>query len=190
MVMTVRSPSNYSTLAVRYANENPQEGLASVRSAWREFGAVRPFDYTFLSESIDNQYEAEQRTSALFSFFALLALIVTSLGLLGVTIFVVQRRTKEIGVRKAMGATTPQIAVLLSTDLLKLLGIAAVLASPIAYLGVAQWLENFAYQAQISLLNFILAFTLIVITALLTTAYHVRRAANTDPAKVLQIEDV
>jgi len=178
-------PSRY--VAARVAPGQTASVVEGARRTWAEFSAL-PFEYSFLADDLAAQYEAEQRMETLFVAFAGLAILIACLGLLGLAAYAAQQRTKEIGIRKALGATARSIVALLSRDFLTLVGIAFLLATPLAYVGVRQWLQNFAYRIDLGVGPFMLAGLLAVTIAALTVGTQAWRAARTDPASVLRSE--
>jgi putative ABC transport system permease protein len=148
----------------------------------------RPFSYYFMDEFFDRQYRSEERFEKLFFNFAILAIFISCLGLLGLASYSTMQRTKEIGVRKVMGASIGSIVGLLSKDFLKLVVVAFVIASPIAYYAMYKWLENFAYKTDIYWWIFVLAAILSTAIAFLTVSFQSIRAAVMNPVKSLRSE--
>lgn len=180
----LRTP-RYVTVRVERGRE--AAAIDAVRSTWEDFSAL-PLDYSFLADDLAAQYEGEQRVETLFALFAGLAILIACLGLFGLAAYAAQQRTKEIGIRKALGATVSSIIGLLSRDFLTLVGIAFVVAAPVAYLGMQRWLQNFAYRIEPGFGLFALAGGLAVLVAALTVGYQAWRAARTDPATALRSE--
>ena len=151
---------------------------------------MQTFDYWFLddSESFAWQYNSEQKLSKIFSYFALLAIFIACLGLFGLASFTAEQRTKEIGIRKAMGASIPGIVMLLLKEFIKLILIANVIAWPVAYFAMGRWLKNFAYRISIGLSAFILAGLIVFVIALLTASYQAVKAARANPIEALRYE--
>ncbi|WP_232065013.1 ABC transporter permease [Rhodocytophaga rosea] len=147
-----------------------------------------PFSYNFLDQDLANLYQAETRMGHLFTVFAALAIIISCLGLYGLSAFVAERRTKEISVRKVLGASAPQLVSLLSTDFLKLVLIAFVIATPLAWVAMHQWLEGFAYHIDLSWWMFALAGIAALSIALLTVSYQAIKSALANPVKSLRNE--
>jgi putative ABC transport system permease protein len=149
----------------------------------------RPFSYYFLDEFFDRQYRSEQRFGKLFFNFAVLAIFISCLGLLGLASYSTLQRTREIGIRKVMGATVPGIVNLLSKDFLTLVGISFLIASPVAGLFMHYyWLKSFAYRVDMSWWIFALAGLLAVVIALATISFQAIRAAMANPVKSLKSE--
>ncbi len=188
-VLHVVPESYYSDyLAARIGPGETAGTLARMAEHWQAFNAERPFEYTFLDQTFDALYRAEERLGHLFGYFSILAILIACLGLFGLAAFTAERRTKEIGVRKTMGATTGGIVLLLSKDLLKLVAVAFVLGAPLAYFGSIWWLEDFALRVEISWPIFLLAGLTTLVVAWLTVGYHAVRAALSDPVKALRYE--
>ncbi|KAB7732850.1 FtsX-like permease family protein [Rudanella paleaurantiibacter] len=162
--------------------------LASLQKQWTAYGTEAPFLYTFLNESYNNTYRAEQKTGQILGLFAGLTIFVACLGLFGLAMFTAEQRTKEIGVRKVLGASVLGIVALLSRDFLKLVAIAILLASPIAWWVMQQWLQGFAYKIDMSIGVFVGAGGLAILIALLTVSYQSIRAARVNPVKSLRSE--
>ena len=148
----------------------------------------RPFEYYFLDTAFDRLYRAEQRTATLLGIFTGLSLIIACLGLLGLAAATAEQRTKEIGVRKALGASLTDIVVLLSKGFAALVLVAFVVAIPLAYFGAIWWLDNFAYRVEISSRIFLMAGLAALGVALLTVGYQAVKAAMADPVESLRYE--
>lgn len=175
-------------LAVRIRPENISGTLAFLEGKWTSFVPNQPFTYTFLDETFGGMYRAEEQLSGIFGTFALLAIVIACLGLFGLASFMAEQRTKEIGVRKAMGASVSQIVVLFSKEFGKLVLIAFVIAAPVSYLFMNKWLEDFAYRMAISWWTFLLAGAAALVIAWVTVGYQSFKAANTDPVTSLRYE--
>jgi len=178
----------YEYAAMRVAPGHVSQSLDHLRQTWSELYPAYPVEYFFLDSDFERQYQAEQRLASIFGGFAGLALFVACLGLLGLAAFTVRKRRKEIGVRKVLGATMTRLFGLLSKDFLVLIGIAFVVAVPVAYLGAQRWLQEFAYRVDLTGLSFALAGLSVLGVALLTVAGQVVRAARLDPATTLRDE--
>lgn len=181
-------PSWRGTVAIRLAPGNVASALGAIEALWRDFAPGYPFDYTFLDEDFDRLYKAEADLARLFTFFAVIAIFVACLGLFGLASYSAEQRTKEIGVRKVMGASAFQIVRLLSKEFTGLVLVSFVLAAPLAYFAMDRWLEAFAYRTSPGLLTYVLAVVLAFGIALLTVSYQSLKAATTDPVKALRYE--
>ena len=151
-------------------------------------GPDRPFAYFFLDQDYDRLYSAEERVGELFGFLAFLTILIAGLGLFGLAAFMAEQRTKEIGIRKVLGATVPGIILLLSKDFTRLIVVAFVIAAPVAYIAMNRWLEDFAYRIEISWWIFLAAGLSVLLMAWLTVSYQAIKAALTDPVQALRYE--
>jgi putative ABC transport system permease protein len=184
-----RNPEGANALlSVRLKGDRFQETIQRMENMWKTFVPDQPFRYSFLDAKLGELYEAEQVAQRVFAFFAGLAIFIACLGLFGLAAFVTRQRTKEIGVRKVLGATVANIVRLLSLDFLKLVGLALLIAAPVAWLAMNRWLESFAYRVGLSWWVFVLAGLLAVFIAFLTVSYQSIRAAMADPVKSLRDE--
>ena len=164
------------------------EHLATVKKVWQRHFPYEPFDYSFLDSTIEKQYQKDRLMMVLFNAFAFLTILVSSLGLFSLVTFTTEIRTKEIGIRKVLGASVAGITTLLSKDFLKLVGIAIVIASPLAYYAMNLWLQNFAYHIEISWWMFVMAAILVIFIALATISFQSLKAALMNPVKSLKSE--
>ncbi|UFH53058.1 ABC transporter permease [Spirosoma sp. KNUC1025] len=162
--------------------------LDDLKKQWDAFNPNGPLEYHFLDEQFATFYASEQRTQQLFSAFALLAVIIASLGLFALSAFVIEQRTKEIGIRKVMGASVPGIVQLLVKDFVQLVLIAVVIASPIAWYAMHHWLQDFAYRIDVEWWMFALSGLMALSIALLTVSYQSIKAALVNPVKSLRSE--
>ncbi|CCH51926.1 protein of unknown function DUF214 [Fibrisoma limi BUZ 3] len=175
-------------LTVRLTANNMQTKMAELERLFKTSYPGNPFDYYFVDERYDRQYEAEKRYSSIFTTASCLAIFIACLGLFGLAMFTAEQRTKEIGVRKVLGASIASIVTLLSKDFLKLVFIAIIIATPIAAYATHQWLQNFAYKIDLSWWMFALAGLLAVVVALITISFQSIRAAMLNPVKSLRAE--
>ena len=173
---------------VRVAPHNLAAAMARVKAAWKEIAPKQEFIGTFLNENTDRWYKREQRLSSIFSTAAGIAILLSCMGLFAVALLTIEQRTKEIGVRKVLGASVVSIVTLLSKDFLKLVLIAIVIASPIAWYAMTKWLSDFAYRIDIEWWVFAVAGLLAVGIALLTVSFQSVRAALMNPVKSLRSE--
>lgn len=162
--------------------------LAAAEAAWKQLFPETPFKYSFLDEDFNQLYHAEQQAGLLFNLFAGIAIFIACLGLFGLATFVATQRTKEIGIRKVLGASVAGITGLLAKDFLKLVGIAILIATPIAYYFMQQWLADFAYRIDIQWWMFAIAGVFAVVIAFLTVSFQSVRAALANPVKSLRSE--
>jgi len=181
-------PQWYQMASLNITPENVPGTLKAVETLVQRFAPDRPFDYYFLDDTFDRLYRAEERFSRISAYFTALALFLACLGLLGLTAFVVERRTKEIGIRKVLGASVVSIVVLLSGQFVRLVVVAFVVATPLAYLSANRWLEDFAFRVDLSWGIFVMAGVLALAIACLTISYQSIRAALTNPVETLRYE--
>jgi len=182
------NPENTWMAMVRLAPGATEAGLDGVRATWSRFLPDRPFTFSFLDQRVEAQYRAEQRLATLFGGFAGLAVLVAALGLVGLAAFMAQQRTKEIGIRKALGASVASIIGLLSREFVALVAVAIGLGAPVAYWAMQQWMQNFAFQARVGVGPFVAVGAVTLAVTLLAVGYHAMRAALTDPAITLRDE--
>jgi putative ABC transport system permease protein len=184
----VIEPEAEDLVNVNVASTDLPKTLAAIESKWKQMIPARPFSYTFLDDNFNKQYLNEDRFEKLFFNFAILAIFISCLGLLGLASYSTLQRTKEIGIRKVLGASVTGITSLLSKDFLKLVLIALVIASPIAWFGMHKWLQGFAYRIDIGFWVFLLAGVLAISIALLTVSFQAIKAAVANPVKSLRSE--
>lgn len=180
--------NNMWCMSVKFSDGALKEGLAAVESEWKKIVPEYPFNYEFVDDTIARQYKADQNTGVLLTSFSALAIIIACLGLLGLTAFMTEQRKKEIGVRKVLGASVASVVLLLSKDFSKLIIIAFVIVVPIAWYAVNQWLNDFAYKAEISPLVYLGAGLSILIVAFSSMAYQSIKAAVVNPSDTLRNE--
>jgi putative ABC transport system permease protein len=188
LVVALIEASDVKYVSLKIKPENIQETLNFLESKWLDFVEERPFEYFFLDDDFDRMYRSEIRTAKIFSTFAILAIFVACLGLLGLASFTVERRTKEIGIRKVHGASVAGILFLLSKEFAKWVLLANLIAWPIAWFSMNSWLENFAYRIGIGWWMFVLAGGLALVIALITVSYQAVKAAVMNPVDALRYE--
>jgi putative ABC transport system permease protein len=162
--------------------------LGKMQDIYKKYDAETPFSYTFMDDAFNKQYQAEDRLASIFSIFTYITIILATLGLFGLAAFTIEQRNKEIGIRKVLGASVASINALLSQDFLKLVLLSIVIASPVAYWVMHNWLQNFAYRISIQWWVFALAGAVAVITAIVTVSYHAIKAAIANPVDSLRSE--
>ena len=173
---------------VRIHPESIAEAIGIVQQTWNKFFPKAPFDYHFLDEDYNRMYRTEERMGTLLNYFSLLAVLIACLGLFGLASFTTEQRTKEIGIRKILGATVPGIVMLLGKDFAKLVLLANIIAWPLAYYAMNSWLQDFAYRININLLIFLVIAILSVLIALVTVSFQATKAAMANPVKSLRYE--
>jgi putative ABC transport system permease protein len=173
---------------VRVSGSNIQHILAALETTWKGTVVHRPFEFRFLDDEYNSLYAAEARTGTVFNVFALLAILLACLGLFGLAAFTTMQRTKEIGIRKVLGASVGGIVTLLAKDFLLLVSIAVVLATPLAWWAMHQWLDDFAYRVNVSIWTMGLASGIAICIAFVTVTVQVIKAASNNPVKSLRSE--
>lgn len=178
----------YSEMSVRIKGKNSQQALAAMEAAWHKMVPEEPFSYSFLDQHFSEMYRADTQVSEIVGTLAGLAIFISCLGLFGLASYSAERRVKEIGVRKVMGASVAGIVALLSRDFLKLVVTAILIASPVAWWAVKTWLSDFAYRIDMEWWMFAVAGALAVVIALFTISFQSIRAALTNPVKSLKTD--
>ncbi len=176
------------TTAVRIKADNFKSAVEAIGKIWKQFVPEKPFHYDFLDRTLANQYLAEQTTQSIFTVFSVLAIFIACIGLLGLAAYATQLRMREISIRKVLGASAANIAGMLSKDFLKLVLVSVVIAFPLAWWGMHAWLQNFAYQTNMSWWIFLVAGLIAAMIALLTISFQAIKAALSNPVETLRAE--
>jgi len=176
------------TLFAKITPGNIPQAMGAITATWKRLIPDAPFEYQFMNQAFDNLYKDDLRISKLVLLFSCISIVISALGLFGLATFVAEQKTKEIGIRKVLGASVTQIAVMLSRDFVTLVLIAVVIASPIAYWAMSRWLENFAYKISLSWWIFVSAGIVALFIALITISGQAIRAAVANPVKSLRTE--
>ena len=189
LIVGMFEPDNQGRfVSVRVNPANIGETLGFLEKTWKRFALNQAFEYEFFDDYFARTYEAEQRTGTLFLDFSALAIIIACLGLFGLASFVTDQRTKEIGIRKVLGASVPKIVILLSKQFTKWVLLGNIVAWPLAYYFMAGWLRRFAFRAELSIWPFIGAAFAVLIIAMLTVSFRTVRAATANPANAFKYE--
>ncbi|SIP93768.1 ABC transporter permease [Maribacter ulvicola] len=175
-------------MAVRINGGDYANTITAIESTWNAMAPGQPFDYRFMDEAFNTTYEAEQKLSQIFFIFTMLSIFIACLGLFGLAAFNAEKRTKEIGVRKVLGATVSQISYRLTVDFLKLVGVAILVSLPLGWFAMNKWLEDFSYRIEIGIGIFVLAAVLAILVAIVTVSYQSIKAAIVNPVKSLRSE--
>lgn len=181
-------PSLYTTLSIRITPSNIQNTIEAIQKKWKGLLPNKAFDYFFLDESFDSQYRAEERMGNITIRFSLLAVFIGCLGLFGMASYTTEQRTKEIGIRKILGASMGKIVRMLSKEYILLVALGNLIAWPAAYFLMKSWLNNFAYRTSLTLWIFLAAALLSLVVAVLTVSYQSIKAALSNPADSLKYE--
>ncbi len=175
-------------VSFKFNSANSNEVIQSIERVWKQLAPGQPFQYSFLDEDFGRMYASEQRLAKIFFTFAGLAIIIACLGLFALTAFTAEQRTKEIGIRKVLGASVSSIIVLLSREFGKLILIAFTIAAPLAWFGVDWWLKSYTYKAEIGLMVYVLAGAVALAIAWITMSYQSMKAALSNPVNSLRSE--
>jgi putative ABC transport system permease protein len=187
-LFVTHTPDYLNMLSIKIRPIHQAATLEQIRETWKTIDPGRPFDYFFLDDSFDSQYRSEEKLSDIIASFTVFAIFVACLGLFGMASFATEQRTKEISIRKVLGATVPNILVHLTKDFIKLVAIANIIAWPIVFFGMKNWLQDFAYRTQISIGVFLLTGLVSVAIAVFTVTYQSLRAALSNPAEAIKYE--
>ena len=189
-LMIMLNVDNNGTVLIRTTEGDVRQSIAAIEKAWKEIFPTYTFEYNFLDADFNSQYKADEKRSQIFTAFSGLTIVIACLGLLGLAAFTTEQRTKEIGVRKVIGASVQHLVMLVSKEFFLLVGIGMVLAFPVAWYFTNGWLQNFAYRIELEgqWPTFVLSALLAFVITLVTVGYHVVRAASVNPVKSLRDE--
>lgn len=191
LVFVLPPPQNsgfYNKISIKISGKNIDASLATLKNTWQKFLPDLPYQYSFFDENFAKLYDAEHKQETIFTTFACIAIFIACLGLFGLSAFAISQRVKEIGVRKVLGASTSTIVTLLSKEFLKLVLIAAIIAIPVAWYAMHNWLQDFAYRISIHWWVFLFAAIAAAFIALITVGMQAIKAATANPAKSLRME--
>lgn len=186
LIMLSNDPQRNICLRIR--QDDIESTLDYIEEKWNEFCPTFPFEYTFLDDSLNEQYVAEQKIGRVFTYFSVLCIFIACLGLFGLASYTAEQRTKEISIRKVMGASVSNIVFILTKEFSLWVLLANIIAWPLAYFALQKWLQNFAYSVDQSLLTYFLAGITALVIALVTVSFRAIKAAQTNPARALQYE--
>lgn len=186
-LMLIYRPSS-RIIYIKLADNEIQESIKFIEKTWKELYPEQPFEYKFLSDTFNNQFEADEKRGFIFTLFTILAILIACLGLFGLASYMVEQRTKEIGIRKVMGATEAVIIKLISREFLILVAISIVIAIPVSFYIMSNWLENYVYRTNLSVSVFLLAAFISIMITFLTISYKAWKASLLNPAESLRTE--
>lgn len=188
LAMRLSDGNNYLYASVKISTHTIGQTLIDIEKSIHEFAPDKPFEYFFLDDFFTNLYHREENFGRTVGYFTLFAIIISSMGLFGLAFFLSERRTKEIGVRKVLGASVAGITLMLSKEVIKLAVLSNIIAWPVAYFAVNRWLHNFAYRTHLNMWIFFVSGAAALIIALITISYYSLKAAVADPVKTLRYE--
>jgi putative ABC transport system permease protein len=180
--------NNHGGILVKVNGSDMAGFLNSAKKDWAAFSPGGPFSYYFLDDKFASLYESEQRTGEIFTGFTLIALLIAGLGLFGLAAYMVEQRTREIGIRKVLGASVSSVLLLVSKEFMLMVGVAFLIAIPFAWWGMHRWLQDFAYRVNVSWWVFPLAGATALAVAVITVSYQAAKAATANPVKSLRSE--
>jgi putative ABC transport system permease protein len=175
-------------ISVRLSPQNISNTISEIEKVWKDYVSNNPLQYYFVDEDFEKMYIQEKQSAQMAIIFSILAVFVASIGLFGLTSFTVEQRTKEIGVRKAMGSSVPEIFFVISREVLILVSISALIAWPLIYYLAGKWLENFYYRINTGVLSLFAGLAIALSIALITISYRIMKAASVNPARSLKYE--
>jgi putative ABC transport system permease protein len=184
----VVNPNREWYYTIKLSTDNIKGTLAQLENSWQKFSPERPFDYAFLDDTFSKLYQAENRFQKVFISLVILGIIIACLGLFGLATFAAQQRIKEIGIRKVLGASVSNVVGLLSKDFLKLVLIALIIAIPVTWFAMNNWLQDFAYRINVEWWVFILGGFIAILIAFFTISFQAIKAALANPVKNLRTE--
>ena len=179
-------PDQSNVLLIKLPEGNPTEHLATLEGIWKELVPERPFNPVFVDQAYEKMYSSEKQASVIFGIFSGIAIFIACMGLLGLVSYVALRRTREISIRKVLGATQENVIQVLAADFMKLLALAAVLATGFGIWFSNKWLQDFTYKTNISIWPFVISISLVFILAIVTIAYRSWKVYSLNPAKTLK----
>ena len=188
IVLYLQKEGNIDHILVKIKPSNTSRTIDFIRQTLKNYGSGRPLEYFFIDEDINNLYRAESQFTKIFKYFTLISIFIASLGLFGLASIIIEHRTKEMGIRKVLGASISSLIRLLSKDFLKLIIYANIFAWPTAYYFLNEWLHNFAYRLNLSLLFFVVSTFIRLFIALFSIIYQSAKASLANPVDSLRYE--
>lgn len=186
--LSVHPDWGYDEMSVKLDKAHVQEGVAFVKELWEKYVPSYPFDYSFLDEHFEVLYRSDEQMGTVVTIMAGLAILISCMGLFGLAAITTEKKTKEIGIRKALGASEAQITFLLSKNFALLILVSFVIVSPLTWMMLSKWLESFAYRIGVNPLMFVLGGSIALLIAMATISFHTIRSARSNPVKALRYE--
>jgi len=187
-VVLMINPEGYSMLSIHYKEGSETDLVHALEGIWTEFFPNELFSYVFLEDFIAGFYSREDITGKLILWFAFIAILITCLGILGLVLFLTTKRIKEFGIRKVLGVAGQGIVALVAKDFLIQIAIAFLFATPVSWIFIEKWMQNFYYQSTMKLWIFLLPLVVIIITTMIPVIFTTLKVANTNPADCLRYE--
>jgi putative ABC transport system permease protein len=188
-ILKLQSDYNlWGYITVRLSGQNYSKTITAIEDKWKEFVSNNPLQYYFLDADFELMYKQEKQNAQMAVIFSILAIFIAALGLFGLTSFTVEQRTKEIGVRKAMGSSVAGIYVVISREVVILVSVSALIAWPLVYYWAGKWLQNFYYKINLGFFSLIVGLAIALGIAVLTISFRILRAARVNPAQSLKYE--
>jgi ABC-type antimicrobial peptide transport system permease subunit len=188
LVLLYAAPSSNHYLIIKISSDNISENLRFIEDTWNKIAPFLPFEFSFLDDEFNRQYKSEKRMGRLFNYFTLLSVLIASLGLFGLVSFMASQRTKEIGIRRVVGASTVDIVKILTKEFIVLVAVANIIAWPTAYYFMKKWLDNFVFKTNIQIWVFIYSAIIALLIALLSISFKTIKAATANPVDSLRYE--
>jgi putative ABC transport system permease protein len=187
-LIMLNTPNLFRYMQIKISSNDIPATLRAIENVWNEFSPDYPFSYKFLDEDFANLYAAENRMQKIFTYFTTLAILISCLGIFSLSSFLIERRTKEIGIRKVLGASLSKIILLVSREFLILVAVANIIAWPVGYLAMKSWLNNYAYRTSMELYVFLAAGILAILIAIITISFQSIKAALANPVNAIKHE--
>jgi putative ABC transport system permease protein len=187
-VFTMKKNNNYGMVYIKIKPNSAPASLKTIQKTYKQLFPLSPYSYTFKNEENLKSYEAEAKWKQIMLFGAILTIFISCIGLFGLSVLSAQKRTKEIGIRKVLGASVKGVVTILSKDFLKLVCIALIIAIPAAWMTANKWLQNYPYRITLSWWLFVSAAIMVIMIALITVSFQAIKAAVANPAKSLRTE--
>ncbi|PLX11533.1 MAG: hypothetical protein C0597_14950 [Marinilabiliales bacterium] len=179
---------NWGYISIRITGQDQEKTINEIEQTWNKFTSNEPIQYFHMDESLNRLYKEERQNATLSIVFTILAIVIASLGLFGLTSFTVEQRTKEIGIRKAMGASVGRIFYIISKEIIVLVAISTIIAWPIVYFIAKNWLQNYHYKINLNIFDFMIGFVIALSIAIVTISYRTLKSARLNPAESLRYE--
>jgi putative ABC transport system permease protein len=187
-VFTMKKDNNYGQVFIKIKPNTGASSLKTIQKTFKQLFPISPYGYVFMNEQNRKNYEAEAKWKQIMLFGAILTIFISCIGLFGLSVLSAEKRTKEIGIRKVLGASVQRVVTILSKDFLKLVFISLIIAIPAAWIAANKWLENYPYRISLSWWLFASAGILVILIALITVSFQAIKTAIANPAKSLRIE--